>query len=437
VRLLPRSTPLGLVQCRLPNAVDTLCRKGMIPSAASWSAKISLRGHRRMQSLRYLVLLDLSFRGGRRSVTGRWWNRGRLLMGVVAVLWGTGCQEAARPSSVDWQGVLELLGDTSRALVGLGTFDEGGDGPSFGVILSGTVAPSGGWFAIADLYSPHVRVFREDGSEVSSFLKQGPGPLESSAPRRSLLADSDSTLLVLESDQLRRFSIDGQLLGRLPLRSGGFRAQAMGRGCGDVPVLIGVRHPLVPGIELAWVHRISSEADGELRLVPLWSDGEHPPSGIILSDHRIVRLGDFVLLSRETSRGTREETLRCAEGGSLHSVSVPADPSAAPVPGRMVIGRSLNQKIQSFEADKEYHRTVAAHPLSDSVLLRVGQITYAGDVFREVDVQLDIQAGVDTVASLRHSGYFKILDLTASRALTAHEEPFPRVFLFDLSLPFR
>ena len=357
---------------------------------------------------------------------------------VISLLSSAACSESPPSSKGQWQGWIEALGDTTAAVVGIGAFAEGPQGPAFGSLQSGTIAPGGGWFAVSDRDPPHIRVFRSNGTLLTSFLNRGEGPSESRAHRHFILADSDTTLLLLESDQLRRFTLAGRELDRFPLGAMGYRPQAMGRGCGDAMFLLAPRlGPLDEEGSVQWLHRIETGDSGALGLTPVWVDSLMYRRGLFLAAHRLLPVGDLLLISRNTSEGKKEETLYCRGDGAVLSADEVPPSANTPVPLATVIGRIFNESTFPLQPGKEYPLTVAAHSLGGQGILRVQQITYVvgPDPPPASDILLSVQVGADTVASVRFPRYFEILDVLGSQALVTYTDFIPRVFLYNLPLP--
>ena len=108
--------------------------------------------------------------------------KGLSLPGILTVSFFAAACDTQTTSPPDaWQSVIETLGDTTAALVGVGEFDERLGGVAFGSVQSGTISPGGEWFAVGDRDPPFISVFRADGTVISSFLKRGEGPSESNA----------------------------------------------------------------------------------------------------------------------------------------------------------------------------------------------------------------------------------------------------------------
>lgn len=270
---------------------------------------------------------------------------------------------------------------------------------------------------------------------MASFLERGEGPSESQALHHYVLADSDTTLLLLEGDQLRRFTLDGRELARIPLGALGYRPEAMGRGCGDAFFLLAPRlDPLNADGRVSWLHRIEVGLPGALELTPVWTEGLMYGRGQFLSHHRFLQVGDFLLIGRSTAEGLKEETFFCEKDGTLRPADEAPPTADTPVPTTTVIGRTHNPPWSGIEPGQERMQIVAAHPFGDEGILRVRQITYVrGDeLYPSFDIQLSVQVGADTVASVRFPQYFEFLDVIGNRALVTHTDLIPRVFLYEL-----
>jgi hypothetical protein len=195
--------------------------------------------------------------------------------------------------------------------------------------------------------------------------------------------------------------------------------------------------PLSPDGPVSWIHRIELDASGSLRLIPVWEDGFSYSRGGFLSSHRLLVVGDLLLISRSTAQGRREETLYCRGDGALGPPEDVPSSATTPVPVGTGIEGVSDPMTWPLEPGKEYPMVVGAHPLGDRGILRVGQIYYVGesDTYPEIDVSLSVQIGADTVASARFPLFYEVLDLVGTRALVTHTDLVPRVFLFELNFP--